>query len=314
MRSLRGKLPRLPWKVHWKLFLLAIPLALVVLLFFEHDRVDEGRLPPTGLAKRVTKMTVKEKIEAVLAVGSGGGRYASSALKIASGKDGGDLNLFPDADIATPGSPFADRAVGEDPELVTRLTATAIRDCEREGIACAPGRFPGLGGASQDTDAGPATVGTPAAELARRDLLPFRAAIAAGAPAIVVSHAFYAAYDPVTPASLSPAVIGGLLRGQLGFRGVVITDDLGAGAITAAGGVQAAAPRALAAGADLVLIGQPSAGRKARRGIVTALKSGALPRARLDEAVARVLVLKRTLRPKPPPGDQRHRPAKRRAS
>jgi beta-N-acetylhexosaminidase len=286
----------LPLKIHWRYLLLAIPLGVVVLLFLEHEKVDEGQPPLTGLAKRVAEMPPGEKIDAVLAVGSGGGRYASSVLKIASGKDGGDLNLFPNADIATPGSPLADRAVGEDPELVTRLTTTAIRDCEREGIACAPGRFPGLGAASQDTDAGPATVGITASDLKRRDLRPFQAAIAIGAPAIVVSHAFYTAYDPATPASLSPQVVRGLLRGELGFQGVAISDNLGAGAITAAGGVEVAAPRALAAGIDLLLVDRPRDGATTRRAILAALKSGRLSRVRLDEAVARVLSLKKILR------------------
>lgn len=290
----------------WRLLLLAIPLGVAALLFWEGN-VEEGAPPQTGVAKRVAAMSARQKIGVVLAVGSGPGRYASSVLTVAAGRNGADINLFPDADVATPGSALAGQTFGGDPALVAQMTAAALSDCKRRGIACAPEHFPGLGAASQDTNAGPATVGTPRAELAQRDLRPFEAAIAAGSPAILVSHAFYAAYDPVTPASLSPAVIGGLLRRQLGFQGIVIDDDLSAGAIGAAGGAEAAAPRALAAGADLLLVEQPDDAAAARQGIEAALKSGALTAARLDSAATRLLEFKKGLHPKRPQGEQHHR-------
>ena len=79
--------------------------------------------------------------------------------------------------------------------------------------------------------AGPASVGLDVASLEIRDLAPFKAAIAEKVPAVVVSLGLYAAYDPVTPAALSPSIAGDLLRDQLGFKGVAISDDLSAGGL-----------------------------------------------------------------------------------
>ena len=140
---------------------------------------------------------------------------------------GFDLNLFPVADVATLDSPVAGRSFSDDSVLTAELTAAAIRGCRDAGLACAPLHFPGLGAASQDTAEGPATVSLDAASLNARDLEPFRAAIAEDAPAIVLSLAFYSAYDAITPGALAPEVATRLLRDQLRFKGVAITDDLG---------------------------------------------------------------------------------------
>jgi beta-N-acetylhexosaminidase len=208
---------------------------------------------------------------------------------------GFDLNFGPLADVATIDSPVADRAYGDDPELVARLTAAALRGCKEGKIACAVSHFPGLGAASDDTAVSPATVGLDAASLASRDLVPFRAAFDAGAPAVVLSLAFYAAYDPVTPAALSPAIAGDLLRRELGFKGVAITDDLSSGAVAAGLGAPGAAVQALAAGADMVTISDSGQAAGARDAIRAAVASGAIPSIRLDDAAARVLELKRKL-------------------
>jgi beta-N-acetylhexosaminidase len=214
---------------------------------------------------------------------------AASALRSA----GFDLDLFPIADVATLDSPIADRAFSDDPADVAALTAAAIRGCGEAGLACAALHFPGLGGASEDTDRGPATVGLDAATLEARDLAPFNAAFAEGMPAVVVSLAFYAAYDPVIPGALSAPVITGLLRDQLGYEGVAITDDLGAGAVRSGSSVPKATVAALSAGADLVRIDEPADETGVQRAIVDAVDSGELPEPRLEQAAARVLELKR---------------------
>ena len=218
-------------------------------------------------------------------------RETAAALKRA----GFDLNLGPVADVATLDSPIADRAFSDDPEVATAMTDAAVRGCAQGGIACAVKHFPGLGGASSDTADGPATVSLDASSLEARDLAPFRAAFQAGAPAVVLSLAFYAAHDPVTPGALSPTVATELLRGELGFKGVAISDDLTSGAITAGVGAPEAAVQALAAGSDMVLIDDPAQAKAAREAILQSAKSGGLSSARLDEAVARVLELKRGL-------------------
>ena len=209
---------------------------------------------------------------------------------------GFDLNLAPVADVAGIDSPLALRSFGGDTERVTRLTVAAMVGCRNAGLACAPMHFPGMGAASQDTDIGPASVSQDRATLFARDLTPFRAALAAGAPALVLSHALFSALDPVTPASQSRVVATRLLRGRVGFTGVAITDDLDTGAVKALSGVGPAAVASLAAGADLLLV--ESAGQSqaaAHSALLRALRGGELSRGRLDEAAGRVLELKRRL-------------------
>lgn len=218
-------------------------------------------------------------------------RETAGALRDA----GFHLNLFPVADVATLDSPVADRAFSDDAGTTAVLTVAALAGCREAELGCAPLHFPGLGAASQDTAQGPATVGLDAGTLAARDVEPFRAAIAAGAPAIVLSLALYSAYDPVTPAALEPTIATGLLRDELGFEGVAITDDLSSGAVKATHRVPEAAVAALAAGADLVQISKPEDQERVHEAIVAATESGELPPDRLAEAAGRVLELKRRL-------------------
>jgi beta-N-acetylhexosaminidase len=217
-------------------------------------------------------------------------RETAQALRSA----GFDLNLFPVADVGTLDSPVADRAFSDDPAEAAELTAAAIRGCGQAGLACAALHFPGLGAASEDTDVGPATVGLDSATLEARDLVPFEAAFAERMPAVVLSLALYAAYDPVIPAALSEPVATGLLRDQLDFQGVAITDDLGAGAVRAGYSVPKAAVKALAAGADLVRIDAAKDQEGVQAAIVAAVAQGELPEERLQQAASRVLELKRS--------------------
>ena len=208
---------------------------------------------------------------------------------------GFDLNLFPVADVATLDSTVGGRAFSDDAPLTADLTAAALRGCDEAELACAPLHFPGLGAASQDTAQGPAAVSLDADSLDARDLEPFRAAIAERVPAMVLSLALYPAYDAVTPAALTPQIAQGLLRDQLGFRGVAITDDLGSGAVKASYRVPDAAVAALKAGADMVQIESPDDQGRVRETILKAVESGELPPERLAEAAGRVLDLKREL-------------------
>jgi beta-N-acetylhexosaminidase len=166
--------------------------------------------------------------------------------------------------------------------------------------------FPGLGGARRNTDVGPGST-RPLATLRVRDLLPFRAAIRAGAPAVMTSNASVPGLTSL-PASLSHAVINGLLRRELGFHGLVITDSLSAGAIRAVTpSLGDATVRALAAGADLVLFGSTltpaddvalqasrtlATYRTVVAAVVAAVHSGRLAVTRLDNAVGHVLAAK----------------------
>jgi beta-N-acetylhexosaminidase len=161
-------------------------------------------------------------------------------------------------------------------------------------VFAAAKHFPGAGSASQSTEEGPATVGLRLRDLRRRDLVPFRAAFESGAPAVVLSHALYLVDDFTVPGSLSRRVATGLLRRELGFRGVAITDDLADPAITASSSVPDAAVRALKAGADMLYISGPTGDQQAAHvAVLRAVRRKEISRRRLNEALFRILIAKR---------------------
>jgi beta-N-acetylhexosaminidase len=121
------------------------------------------------------------------------------------------------------------------------------------------------------------------------DLVPFRAGVAAGVPAVMVAHIDVRSVDPGVPSSLSHKVVTGLLRHRLGFRGLVVTDALNMAGVTDQAGSAESAVRALRAGDDVLLM--PPSPRRARDGIVAAVRGGRLPRARLDQAATRQVAM-----------------------
>jgi len=206
--------------------------------------------------------------------------------------------LAPVIDVAPADSiALGTRAYSESPSEVAAY-AKAVVDAYRRGrVLTAPAHFPGLGSATADTRLGVAQVGSTLATLRRRDLVPFRAAIAAGAPAITMSHGLYATDDFVTPGSLSHTLMTDLLRRELGFRGIAITDDLADPPITALTSIPEAAVRAIAAGADLVYISGPATEQEAAyASVLEAARRGTIPRRRLDEALLRDLSIKHDYR------------------
>ena len=224
----------------------------------------------------------------------GAARTWAQATAKALAAAGFHLNLFPVADVATLDSPLAGRAFSDDPAQVAALTAEAIEGCEAARLACAPLHFPGLGAASQDTAEGPATVSPPIEVLMERDLVPFRA-VARDAPAMVLSLGLYPDFDAVVPGAMTPSLATDLLRDDVGFKGLAISDDLSSGAVTASFETADAAVRALAAGTDLVQISSPEEAEAVPNAIERAVEKGELEPQRLAEAVERVLDLKREL-------------------
>ena len=241
-------------------------------------------LPPD---KRALDMARTGKPEAVEAWA----RSTSSALANA----GFDLNLFPVADVATLDSPLAGRAFSDDAAEVASLTEAALAGCEDTGLVCAPLHFPGLGLASQDTGVGPATVAADLATLEERDFVPFATGPVRKSEALVLSLGLYPDFDPVVPGALTPEVATDLLRDEFRFRGVAISDDLGAGAVTANSSVPKAAVAALKAGIDLIQIGSPEDAAGVAGALAKAVKKGDVPAERLAQAAARVVALKRKL-------------------
>lgn len=206
-----------------------------------------------------------------------------------------DVDLAPVLDLAhSPDAAIGSRAFGDDPGVVGPVGAAFAAGLEAAGVAATAKHFPGFGRATVNTDLAPSTITATRSQL-RADLLPFRTAIAAGIDLVMVANAVYPAYDATRPASLSPAVIDGLLRHRLGYRGVAISDDLGAGAITAAGIDEGeAAVRAARAGTDLLLFAL-SDGAAARRALLGALRSGRLERRTLIAACERTSALRERL-------------------
>ncbi len=227
------------------------------------------------------------------------GEHAATAEGAATGRAlrglGIDVDLAPVLDVrAVDGAFIGERSFSSDPAQVASLGAAFGTALQGAGVAATAKHFPGLGLATQNTDLGPSAVTASPGEL-QQGLRPFRAAIAAGFDLVMVANATYPALDPQRPASQSPRVIDGLLRGRLGYDGVVITDDLGAGALTGAGLDEgAAATGAVAAGADLVLTAL-SDGGAARAALVGALGDGSLDRGALVESCARTTALRATL-------------------
>jgi len=224
-------------------------------------------------------------------------RRAGRALRAA----GVNTTLAPNADVATAGGPSDERSFGEDPRRVAAFVTAALQGYREAGTVAVPGPFPGAGAASQDPGLGPASVGLSLPELRERDLVPFVAA-ARVAPAIQVSNAVYAAYDGATPAALLPAIAGGLLRRELRFGGVIVTDDLVATAEIAGLDPGRAALAALHAGADLLYVpGGPREQEAAYAAVLRAYQQGRLATARLRASATRVLALKRAYRLLGPP-------------
>lgn len=205
--------------------------------------------------------------------------------------------LGPVLDVgAETGSALGVRVYSDDPAEVAAYAQATTAAYAKGGLFNAVRHLPGLGAADQSTEEGPASVGLDLPELRERDLVPFAAAIEAGVAGVVLSHALYPFSDFTVPASLSRRVATDLLRDELGFEGVAITDDLADPAITALTTVPAAAVEAIRAGADMAFVsGPPSTQKAAHAAILRAVESGRIPRERLDQSVGRILMAKRRL-------------------
>jgi beta-N-acetylhexosaminidase len=199
--------------------------------------------------------------------------------------------LAPDADVTRgPRDPvIGTRSASGFPRVAAAQAVAAERGIADAGMIGALKHFPGHGSVTVDSHQALPVLRTPLAELRRTALVPFRRGIEAGASAVMVGHLDVRAVDPHVPASLSRKVVHGLLRGELGFRGVVMTDALSMGAVSHRWTSARAAVRAVNAGVDVVLM--PADARAARTGIVDAVRDGRLARTRLQAAATRLVAL-----------------------
>lgn len=194
-----------------------------------------------------------------------------------------DVTIGP-ADIAV-----GARAVGSDPRMVTRHVLAAARGLQDGGVLPVIKHFPGHGSVTADSHETLPVQRRDRRRLERVDWLPFRESIEAGLPAVMVGHLNVRAIHRGVPSSLSRRVVSGVLRKDLGFQGVVVTDALDMTAVTRSYGPARAAVAALRAGADVLLM--PADIGKARAGIVTAVRKGRLTRTRLRQAAARQIAM-----------------------
>lgn len=210
---------------------------------------------------------------------------------------GFNVDFAPVADIVTSeGSALYGRSFGTDAELVSKMVVAQVEGFSREGILSAAKHFPGIGAAEGDSHEGSIYSSRTVGQMRKWELVPFDAAIDARVPMIMVSHLSCLGLGEESsdlPASLSADVIQSLLRDEMGYDGLVITDSLEMGALDGVCEPDEQGVLAIQAGADLVLM--PKDFEQAYRGLLGAVRSGRLQESRIDESVRRVIRAKLTL-------------------
>ncbi|MFI8938586.1 glycoside hydrolase family 3 protein [Streptomyces syringium] len=217
---------------------------------------------------------------------------------------GVNLNWAPSADVnSDPDNPVIGvRSFGADPALVARHTAAYIEGMQAAGVAACAKHFPGHGDTAVDSHHDLPRIDADLTTLYARELVPFRAAVAAGTKAVMSAHILLPALDAALPATLSPAALHGLLRGPateggLGFDGLIVTDGMEMRAISGTYGIERGSVMAITAGADAICVGGGLADEdtvlRLRDALVLAVRSGELPEERLADAAARVRALAR---------------------
>ncbi len=276
------------------------PTAILVNTLQKHAKVPllVGADFERGTAMRVEEGTSFPYAMAVAATGRPEDAYTMGKITALEARAVGVPWIFaPDADVnSNPDNPIINtRSFGEDPARVSEFVAAFVRGVEENGGLATAKHFPGHGDTSTDSHLDLATVNGDRARLDRVELVPFRAAIAAGAGSIMTAHLAVPALepDPDLPATMSPKIMTDLLRGQMGFDGLVVTDALDMGGVTVRYPPGEVAVRSILAGADVLLV--PPVLDAALQGVREAIASGRIPMSRVDEAVTRVLRAKAKL-------------------
>jgi len=183
------------------------------------------------------------------------------------------------------------RSFGEDPQSVASLSAAFVRGLQATGVAATAKHFPGHGDTDTDSHLGLPVINATRARIDTLELVPFRAAIRAGAAGMMTAHiALPLAYGDNTPATLSASVMHGLLRDTLGFGGLTVTDAMTMEGITKTYGVEESTIRSVEAGDDVILM--PPDATRAIDAVVRAVRNGRLRRTQIDASVRRILELK----------------------
>ncbi|MFI2506246.1 glycoside hydrolase family 3 protein [Streptomyces sp. NPDC018972] len=210
---------------------------------------------------------------------------------------GVNFDWAPSADVnANPDNPVIGvRSFGGDTALVARHTAAYVEGLQSTGVAACTKHFPGHGDTSVDSHHAIPHIDLDAKTLDERELQPFRAAIAAGTRAVMSAHIRVPVLDPDRPATLSRRILTDLLRGELGYQGLIVTDGMEMRAISGTYGLEQGVVLAIAAGADAICVGgglcDEGTVQRLQDALVAAVRSGELPEERLADAAARVRAL-----------------------
>ena len=194
------------------------------------------------------------------------------------------------------------RSFGEKPELVAAMTSAAVRGLQDNGSVATLKHFPGHGDTQLDSHRGLPTVDRTRDELFRIDLLPFAEGIKAGAKIVMTAHIIFTALDPERPATLSPIVLGDVLRGELGFEGMIVSDSMNMHSMKLNYHPADAAIQGFNAGVDLMMLAEEHYDHDANtylenqrnliRAVIQAVEAGRISRERVDDALRRILRLK----------------------
>ena len=247
-------------------------------------RIDEGASFPHSMAVAATRRPEDA--------------YTVGKITALEARAAGVPWIFaPDADVnSNPANPIINtRSYGEDPARVSEFVTAFVRGVEENGGLATAKHFPGHGDTSTDSHLDLPTVTSDRAHLDSVELAPFRAAIAAGTSTIMTGHLAVPALDPDpdVPATMSPKIMTDLLRKQMGFEGLVVTDALDMGGVTVRYPPGEVAVRSILAGADVLLV--PPVLDAALEAVRDAVAAGRIPMSRVDEAVTRVLRAKAKL-------------------
>ncbi len=210
-----------------------------------------------------------------------------------------NMNLAPVADVETDhaNALIARRAFGSDPETVGRMVAAFVQGAQEAGLVAVAKHFPGHGATTQDSHTDLPTLDFDLARLYETELIPFQSAIDADVGAIMAAHIWFPRLEPVEgrPASLSYPILTGLLREEMGYQGLIMTDALEMDAIDGHFSYSEAARLAVEAGADLIAFGGNVAledQQAAIDAVIQAVERGDIPKARIDASVRRILETK----------------------
>ena len=251
-----------------------------------------------GKVRRIKDLTY---FPANIEIGATGDKELSRKAAAVTGKElkelGINVNLAPVLDVNNnPSNPvIGSRSFGADPELVAEMGVAYIEGLQEQGVVATAKHFPGHGDTAVDSHFELPVINHDRERLDQIELYPFKKAIEAGVDSIMVAHIYFSDIEPVAgmPATLSKAVLNNLLREELNFEGVIITDDLEMGAITNFFGTAAAAVKTIEAGSDIVLISHSyDKQKKAIKAVIAAVKNGIISEKRIEESLKRIIKLK----------------------